>query len=95
MLAIKFKKIGKRHQASFRIVVTEKRSKLEGRYVEDIGWMNPREDTVDVKKERAAYWITKGAQPTDSVHNLLVKQGVIAGPKKPVHGKKKVAQESK
>lgn len=95
MLSIKLKKIGKRHQASFRVVVTEKRSKLQGRYVEDLGWMNPREDAAELKKERITYWINHGAQPTNTVHNILVSQGVIAGPKRPVHGKKKVATESK
>lgn len=93
MLAIKLRKIGKKHQASFRIVVAEKRSKLQGRYVEDLGWMNPRaEDGVEINKERALYWIQQGAKPTDTVYNLLVSKGVVAGAKKPVHGKKKVAK---
>lgn len=94
MLAIKFRRIGKKHQASFRVIVTEKRSKLQGRYVEDIGWWNPHADKFEIKKERAGYWIKTGAQPTDSVFNLLVSAGVIAGPKKPVHKKSKKVEES-
>ncbi|MBI3638641.1 30S ribosomal protein S16 [Candidatus Wolfebacteria bacterium] len=90
MLAIKLKRIGKKHQPSFRIVVAEKRSKLEGRYVDDLGWLNPRSKEFIVNKERVSYWIKNGAQPTDSAHNLLVKSGAISGPKRPVHKKKKV-----
>ncbi len=89
MLAIKLKRVGKRGQVSFRVVVIEKRLKLQGRYVDDIGWWNPRTNQYDVKKEKAEQWIKNGAQPTDSVHNLFVKAGAIKGPKIPVHGKAK------
>jgi small subunit ribosomal protein S16 len=94
MLAIKLKRIGKKHQASFRIIVAEKRSKLQGRYVEDLGWWNPHSDKFEIKKERADYWVKNGAQPTDSVFNLLVDAGVIAGPKKAVHKKAKKDEET-
>ncbi len=89
MLTIKLRRIGKKHQASFRIIVSEKRSKLDGRYVEDLGWLNPRNDEVKVNNERAEYWLKNGAQPTDTVHNLLVKIGLIKGPKRAVHAKSK------
>ncbi len=89
MLAIKLKRIGKKHQPSFRVIVSEKRSKVGGRYVEDLGWLDPKSKEFNVKKERVAYWMENGAQATDTVHNLLVKSGVIIGLKKPVHGVKK------
>lgn len=85
MLAIKFKRIGKKHQPSYRIVVNEKRSKMSGRFIEDIGWYNPFSKEFKVDKERALYRIKTGAQPTDSVYNLLVKAEVISGAKKPKH----------
>ncbi|MBI2591576.1 MAG: 30S ribosomal protein S16 [Candidatus Brennerbacteria bacterium] len=87
MLAIKLKRIGKKGQASFRIIVSEKRSKINGRFTADLGWYNAATDQFSVKNELAKDWILKGAQPTDSVHNLLVKTGVISGPKKAVHKK--------
>lgn len=93
MLSIKLKRIGKKHQASFRIIVTEKRSKLQGRYVEDLGWLNPRSDEFQINKARVEYWLKSGARPTDTVYNLLVKSGVIGGPKRPKHKTKKVEQE--
>lgn len=77
MLAIKFKRIGKKKQAAFRVVVAEKRSKLRGRSVEDLGWVNPRSDEYQVVAERVLYWLKVGAQPTPSVRNLLVKAGII------------------
>ncbi len=94
MLAIKFKRIGKKGQASFRIIVAEKRSKLGGRYVEDLGWVNPRSDEFKVNNERAGHWLKIGAQPTDTVYNLLVKSGAVKGEKKPVHKKSKKQAEA-
>ncbi|MDP3974738.1 MAG: 30S ribosomal protein S16 [Candidatus Jorgensenbacteria bacterium] len=89
MLAIKLKRIGKKHQASFRLVVMEKRSKLQGRFIEDLGWANPRTDERQVDAERASYWLKVGAQPTNTAWNLLVKAGVAKGKKIAVHGKSK------
>jgi small subunit ribosomal protein S16 len=89
MLAIKLRRIGKKHQAAFRVIVSEKRSKVDGRYVDNIGWLNPKTKEFDIKKEKAQHWIKNGAQPTDTVHNLFVKAGVIEGPKISVHKKKK------
>ncbi len=90
MLTIKLKRIGKKNQASFRVVVLEKRTKLNGRYLEDLGWLNPKTKERDFKKERIEHWLKVGAQPTDTVHNLLVKEGVIKGTKISVHKKKKL-----
>ncbi len=89
MLAIKLKRVGKKGQISYRVVVGEKRSKLQGKFTEDLGWWNAHTNTFTIAKDRALYWIEKGAQPTASVHNLLVKSGAIQGPKKAVHASKK------
>lgn len=91
MLAIKLKRIGKKHQPSFRVVIAEKRSKATGRYVEDIGWFNPRSKEFKINNKRVDYWVKSGAQPTDTVHNLLVRAEAISGPKKAVHAKSKKA----
>ncbi len=89
MLAIKLKRIGKKHQPSYRIIVTEKRHKIFGRFVEDLGWMDPKTGKAEIKKERAKYWVGVGAQPTDSIHNLLVREGALERKKIPVHKKPK------
>ena len=95
MLAIKFKRIGKKHQPSYRIIVAEKRSKVSRDCVEDLGWYNPVSKEFKVNKERAVYRLKTGAQPTASVHNLLVKAGAIEGKKIAVHKKKKETKEGK
>ena len=89
MLAIKLKRIGKKHQATFRVIVAEKKSKMTGIYTDDLGFWNPHTKKASINKERAEHWIKVGAQPTETVYNLLVKNQIIKGTKKPVHGKKK------
>lgn len=92
MLAIKLKRVGKKHQTTFRVIVSEKRSKLDGRFTDDLGWVNPHNDTCKINKEAALHWISVGAKPTDTVHNLLVKEGIIKGEKISVHKKSKKTQ---
>ncbi len=94
MLAIKLKRIGKKHQGSFRIVVGEKRDNMSGRFADDLGWWNPRTDKFEVEKEKALDWIKKGAQPTPTVHNLLITAGALKGKKIPVHNKPKKSAET-
>lgn len=94
MLAIKFKRVGKKHQASFRVVVMEKKSKLRGRFIEDLGFYNPHTKNSEISGERTLYWIKNGAQPTDTVHNFLVSKEVIKEKKRPVHVKIKKGEEA-
>lgn len=90
MLCIRFFRIGKKHQPSFKIVVTDKRKPPRGgRFVEEVGFWNPLTKEKSVKAERIKYWISKGAKPSDTVYNLLIKEKVIKGKKIDVHKKKK------
>lgn len=93
MLMLKLKRIGKKHQASFRLIVDEKRHKLFGRNVEDLGWYDPRAKKHEFKKERVEYWLKQGVKPTDTVHNLLVSAGIISGKKIAVHKQSKKKKE--
>jgi small subunit ribosomal protein S16 len=79
MLALRLKRIGKKHQAAFRLVVGERRSKLKGDYTEDLGYYNPHSKKMDVNAARVKYWMGVGAKPSPTVHNLLVKNKVIEG----------------
>ncbi len=82
MLMIRFQRIGRTNDPAFRIVVLEKeRAAKAGNIVELLGTYNPRSKTLTLNEEHVKEWITKGAQPTDSMHNLLVAKGVIAGKK--------------
>ena len=85
MLAIKLQRRGKKHQPSYRVVVQEKRSKLNGDFIDDLGFFNPKNKDVSFNKERLSHWMSVGAKPTPRVHNLLVSKGLLAGKKIPVH----------
>lgn len=79
---IRYQRVGRRNDASFRIVVTEHtRGPKSGDSVELVGSYNPKTKAISLKKERIEYWMSVGARLSDSVHNLLVKEGVIEGKK--------------
>jgi small subunit ribosomal protein S16 len=82
MLSIRLKPIGKKKQISYRIVVVEKRSKLTGKFIEDLGFYNPHSKDLNFKSDRVKYWLGVGAQPSDTVHNLMIKSGMIEGDKR-------------
>ncbi|MDD5710489.1 MAG: 30S ribosomal protein S16 [Candidatus Colwellbacteria bacterium] len=73
MLAIKLKLIGKRGQHSFRVIVQEKRTKLQGEVADDLGWFNPHSNQILLDRKRLQYWIGNGAQPTESAQKIIDK----------------------
>ncbi len=79
MLRIRLSRTGAKKQPSYRVVVADADAKRDGRVVERIGYYNPRVEPVDyrIDEERALYWLSVGAQPTDAVRRLLVKQGTL------------------
>lgn len=79
MLVIRFNRFGKKNQSHFRVVLQEKSSAPGNRHVEMLGSHNPHTKVTTLATERILYWIGQGAQPSDRVHNLLVKQGTIEG----------------
>jgi small subunit ribosomal protein S16 len=97
MLVIRYFRIGKKNQPYFRIRVADKlRPPKGGRFVEELGTWSPLTKQKTLKVERIKYWLSVGAQPSDSVYNLLVSEKVIEGKKRDVHKKsKKPAEESK
>ncbi|MDO8601961.1 MAG: 30S ribosomal protein S16 [bacterium] len=81
MLSIRLKRIGKKHQAAYRVVVSERRHKMVGVHTEDLGWYNPGQDKGEFKIDRIKYWMSVGASVSDTIHNLLLKRGLITGKK--------------
>lgn len=79
MLRIRLSRTGKKRQPSYRVVVTDIEAKRDGRIVERIGHFNPLVDPAEyaIKEERALYWLSVGAQPSDAVRRLLEKQGTF------------------
>ena len=73
MLAIKLMRTGAKKRPSYRIVVKEKQSKRDGAFLENLGTYNPTREPAEInlKAERVRYWIEKGAQPTETVRQLI------------------------
>ena len=89
MLMIRFQRIGRTNDPAFRIVVLEKeRAAKAGNIVELLGTYNPRSKALTLNEERVKHWVSMGAQPTGSIHNLLITKGVITGKKVNVLPKK-------
>lgn len=91
---IRLQRRGKKHQAAYRVVVGEKRSKLLGKQTDDLGWYNPHAAKLEVNKERLQHWLSKGAKMSDTVNNLLVGAGLVAGKKIAVHKVSKKSSEA-
>ena len=82
MLMIRFQRIGRTNDPAFRIVLLEKeRAAKAGNITELLGTYNPRSKALTLNEARVKEWIAKGAQPTDSIWNLLINKGVIQGKK--------------
>lgn len=81
MLKIRLSRIGKRGQAYFRVIVTEHTKKPKGEYLELLGTYNPHEKVLNVEKDRIEYWVSKGAQASPTVNNLLVNYKIWDKPK--------------
>lgn len=94
MLSIRLQRRGRKHQPSYRVVVAERRSKLNAPAVEDLGFWNPIAKEVNLNKERLLYWLRVGAQATATVHNLLVRQGILRAPKIEIKVKSKRTVEA-
>lgn len=81
MLAIRLNRTGKRNQAHFRVVVQEHTKAPGKRHVEIVGSYDPHKKTTILKKERILYWMGQGAQVSDAVHNMLVREGIVEAKK--------------
>ena len=73
MVRIRLRRVGARKQPSYRIVAADKETKRDGRFLEILGFYNPRTDppTVTLKEERVYDWMMKGAQPSDAVQKIF------------------------
>ncbi len=76
---LRLRRMGKKKQPVYKVVAADARSPRDGRFIEAIGTYNPQTDpaTIQINEERALYWLGVGAQPTDTVKNLLSKKGIL------------------
>ena len=81
MLRIRLSRVGKKGHPSYRIVVADVAAPRDGSYLEWIGNYDPMKDppAVTLKEDRAAHWLSVGAQPSDPVLRILEKSGVMSG----------------
>jgi len=79
MVRIRLRRVGAKKQPSYRVVVADSESPRDGRFIEIIGFYNPRTDppTVEIKAERALHWLQHGAQPSDAVARMLQNLGIM------------------
>ena len=84
MLSIRLTRTGKTHSPHYRIIVQEKRSKLGGKSVDIIGHYHPvqADKLLMIDKEKANLWLSRGAQASDTVTNLFVKEGIFTSERK-------------
>jgi len=78
---LRLKRFGRRHRGFFRLSVMDERKPRDGRVIEELGWYDPeaQEDKkTSLNRERIEHWLKQGAVPTETVHDLLKKQGIIS-----------------
>lgn len=83
MLSIRLRRIGKKHQPVFRLIVVDKRKDPWGDYLENLGQYNPRTNPKQIafNADRIQHWLKQGAQASPTVWNLLVDQKIVTGEK--------------
>ncbi|HEY4482836.1 MAG TPA: 30S ribosomal protein S16 [Candidatus Paceibacterota bacterium] len=100
MLMMRLQRLGRKHDPSYRVVVTEKTSGPKaGKFVEDLGHYDARlgkglGKDLTINTERAKYWLGVGATASGTLHNLLVREGIVKGKKRDVRPAKVVVKET-
>lgn len=81
---LRLQRVGKKGDPSYRLIVSEKYKDTQNRILENLGKYNPvaTPKVVEFNKERINYWISVGAQPSNTVNNVLIAQGIVKGKKK-------------
>ena len=81
MLRIRLRRVGKRGQAYYRVVVADQRFPRDGRFLESLGAYNPHMDppTSDLNADRARHWLSQGAQPSEAAEKILRRAGILNG----------------
>lgn len=82
MLMMRLQRVGRKNDPSYRVVVVDKRTgPKSNKNIDILGSYNPKMNHVQIDAEKAKVWLSKGVQPSDTVHNILVGQKVIEGKK--------------
>lgn len=82
MLKMRLQRTGRKNEPSFRVVLGEHTNSAQsGKFIEVLGSYDPKAGKVEVKADRVKYWLSKGAQPSGTVHNFLVDKGIVEAKK--------------
>ncbi len=77
---LRLKRFGRTHRSFYRVNAVDSRTPRDGRVIEELGWYDPQAKDagkqLDLNRERIEYWLSLGAQPTETVASLLKKQGI-------------------
>lgn len=97
MLSIRLSRVGKKKMPTYRLIVTEKSRDPWGKFLENLGTLDPmaKPKKIAFNVERIKYWMSKGAQPTPTVRNLLIDMKEIEGEKVKAHPTHKAKAEEK
>jgi small subunit ribosomal protein S16 len=78
-VSMRLMRFGGKKSPFYRIVVSDRRSSRDGRFIDQVGTYDPKKDPAEVrfKEEKAIQWLRKGAQPTPTVRQLLIRSGVL------------------
>ncbi len=84
MLTIRLSRFGATKRPTYRLIVSEKARDPWGKYLEELGFYNPKvkPPVIQLKVDRIKYWISKGAQTSSTINNLLINQKIIEGTKR-------------
>ncbi len=79
MVKLRLKRIGRKHEPHYRIVATDSRFPRDGRFIEELGWFNPKAKEVlyKINSEGIKKWLSNGAQPSYAVKSILIKEGIM------------------
>ena len=90
MLKIRLQRTGRKHEPAYRVILADsQQGPKSGKAIENLGFYDARKNSKQIKGERVRYWIEKGAQVSDTVHNLLISEKIIEGKKINVLPKKR------
>ena len=76
---MRLRRMGAKKAPTYRVIVADSRSPRDGRFIDELGYYNPRTEPVELKidAEKAKKWLANGAQPTETVKSLLKKSGIV------------------
>ena len=79
MVRIRLRRIGRKHEPHYRIIAADIKAARDGRFIEELGWYNPKakEKTYNLKVDAIKKWLLNGAQPSDTVRDILIKEGLL------------------